>query len=514
MIAAARLGRYELVGRLATGGMAEILLARVVGPEGFVRAVVVKRILDHLATREDFRAMFLDEARIVSRIHHDNVVQVHELGEEDGQLYLVMDYLEGESAAGLLRRLVKAGERLPPALAAHVVAEAATGLHAAHELVDEHGEPLGLVHRDASPQNLFITYDGAVKVLDFGIAHAAGRATETQAGQIKGKFSFMSPEQCRGKELDRRSDVFALGAVLYELSTGRRLFARDNEMATMRAVCRDPLHPPSAFVEGYPEALERVCLRALERPRASRYPTAAEMARDLREAIRELSEGEPRQELAALMQRLFADRVERKAATLRNLRQGKGELVVSEGEVDQGVTIPTVANAELAEETRSTTTTSLTAEEAPRRSAWIPLLLALVALGSLGAFVYRRAQVEPTAATSASAPEEIAIRIDSDPAGAEVWLDGEDLGPTPLTHHRPRAAASGQLVLRREGQVAHEETVSFELSQRIHVTLTPTPAASAATSASTAPPPPLPPPLPPSMPAPAPKPAPKGIYKL
>ncbi|MCA9617870.1 MAG: serine/threonine protein kinase, partial [Myxococcales bacterium] len=167
MIAADRLGRYELVGRLATGGMAEVLLARVVGPEGFVRAVVVKRILDHLAAREDFRAMFLDEARIVSRIHHDNVVQVHELGEDDGQLYLVMEYLQGESAAGLMRRLVTAGEKLPPALAAHIVAEAATGLHAAHELVDEQGEPLGLVHRDASPQNLFITYDGAVKVLDF-----------------------------------------------------------------------------------------------------------------------------------------------------------------------------------------------------------------------------------------------------------------------------------------------------------------------------------------------------------
>src|SRR5262249_34107635 len=205
------IGRYEVVGELATGGMAEIFLGRLVGPSGFERPVVIKRILRQLSHKESFVAMFLDEARIVAGIRHPNVVQVQELGQDTGELYLVMEYLEGESVASLVRRLVAQGERVDYALAAHVVAEACAGLHAAHEAQN-------LVHRDVSPQNVFITYDGHVKVIDFGIAKTEGRMAQTEAGQVKGKFGYMSPEQCKADPLDRRSDVFALGIVLYELS--------------------------------------------------------------------------------------------------------------------------------------------------------------------------------------------------------------------------------------------------------------------------------------------------------
>src|SRR4029453_1875254 len=171
----------------------------------------------------------MNEARIVAGIHHPNVVQVFELGRENDDLFLAMEYLEGESASGLLRRLRTRGEGLPEVLAAHIVADACSGLHAAHELGDADGDPINLVHRDVSPQNVFVTYTGDVKVLDFGIATAADRIAQTEAGQVKGKFECMSPEQCMGKPLDRRADVFALGVLFWELSTGLRLFRRPTE---------------------------------------------------------------------------------------------------------------------------------------------------------------------------------------------------------------------------------------------------------------------------------------------
>src|SRR5262245_61887209 len=213
-----RIGRYEVVGELAIGGMATILLGRLVGPRGFEHPVVIKRILPHLAKMPEFVDMFVDEARIVAGIRHPNVVQVTELGCEGDELFLVMEYLEGESVGGLLRRIWTQDGEIDRALAVYIVAEACAGLHAAHELTDEAGKLRGLVHRDISPQNMFVTYSGAVKVLDFGIAQAADRLTRTEAGQVKGKFAYMSPEQCLSQPLDRRSDVFALGVVLYELT--------------------------------------------------------------------------------------------------------------------------------------------------------------------------------------------------------------------------------------------------------------------------------------------------------
>ncbi|MEQ8891109.1 MAG: serine/threonine-protein kinase, partial [Sandaracinaceae bacterium] len=258
-----RLGRYDIVGRLGAGGMAEILLGRISGPSGFERPVVIKRILPHLHGLREFVDMLLDEGRIAARIGHPNVVQVQELTHEREDLYLVMEYLEGEAASGLARRARARRLRLLPTLCAYIVAEACAGLHAAHELRSPDGELLDVVHRDVSPQNLFVGYDGTVKVLDFGIAKAAGRITRTEAGMLKGKFEYMSPEQARGDALDRRSDVFALGIVLYELSTQHRLFRRASHTETLRAVIGAEVPPPSEIDPSYPAVLEEVCLRAL-----------------------------------------------------------------------------------------------------------------------------------------------------------------------------------------------------------------------------------------------------------
>jgi serine/threonine-protein kinase len=285
--------------------------------------------------------MFLDEARILARIRHPNVVDVHELGHEEGELFLVMEYLEGESADGLLRRLATRGERLPHAIAAYLVAEAAAGLHAAHELGGARGAADELVHRDVSPQNIFVTYGGRVKVLDFGIALAADRITRTEAGQVKGKFEYMAPEQWEGEPLDRRTDIFALGVVLYELLTGHRLFKRNAQLATMRAICGADAPRPSSLDPSVPPEIDDVCLRALARDPDARYSSAADMRRALlRVTHGAAGEPAPEEVVERLMKRLFADRIEDKAVMLRRVREGSTVLSLPPADADPTVELP------------------------------------------------------------------------------------------------------------------------------------------------------------------------------
>jgi eukaryotic-like serine/threonine-protein kinase len=344
-----QIGRYEIVGPLASGGMAEIFLARLMGPSGFMRPVVIKRILPHLARKKDFVDMFLDEARIVAGIRHPNVVQVTELGHESGELFLAMEYLEGESTSGLMRRMLVRGERLDLTLAAYIVAEACAGVHAAHELTDENGKKLNIVHRDVTPHNVFIGYKGAIKVLDFGIATASNRIAQTEAGQFKGKLEYASPEQCKGAVLDRRSDVFALGAILWELTTGKRLFKRASPLEMQRAICEQPIPPPSAVAGDvpYPDDLAAITMKALARKRRERYQTALELRHDLLVAMRKLSARvAPEEDLSVVMHRLFEDRIEEKAEMLRRVKAGASVPKLPIGEADELVEIPVAVNVE------------------------------------------------------------------------------------------------------------------------------------------------------------------------
>jgi serine/threonine protein kinase len=334
-----RIGRYRILGFLASGGMAEILLAKLLGPGGFERAVVVKRVLPHLARQSQFREMFLDEARIVARIQHPNVVNVSELGQEGRELFLVMEYLAGESLNGVLRRLSSRPRQLSSTLAAHVIAEAAAGLHSAHELKDDEGTPLGVVHRDVSPQNVFITYDGAVKLLDFGIAKFMDRSVETHTGQVKGKFAYMSPEQCCAERVDRRSDVFSLGILLWELLSGSRLFARPNEILVWKAIVEEPIPTPNErLADGrapIPAALESVVMKALARDREQRHASANDLRRELIAAARGIGgEQDESAKLAELMRALFPDRIAQKEEMLRRVRVGDAITSVPTAEVD------------------------------------------------------------------------------------------------------------------------------------------------------------------------------------
>jgi len=280
-----RLGRYELLVPIARGGMARVWAARQHGQRGFQKLVAIKTILPHLAEEAEFERMFLDEARIASGVHHPNVCEIYELGEDKRTLYLAMEWVSGDSLSRVLRASGKT-EALDPRVAARIIADACAGVHAAHELTDDDGRPLEVVHRDLSPHNVLLTGDGVAKVCDFGVAKALGQLHEqTSAGQLKGKISYMSPEQVTGGAIDRRSDVFSLGCVLYEATTGVRPFKGEQDHMVMHAILSGELQPPTSVVRNYPLELERIVLRALAHQPILRFPTAERMRFALEEFL-------------------------------------------------------------------------------------------------------------------------------------------------------------------------------------------------------------------------------------
>jgi serine/threonine protein kinase len=281
IFARTRLGKYLPITRLATGGMAEIFLARLDGAAGFQKKVALKLVLPDLADDEQFVSMFLDEARLAAQISHPNVCQIYELGQEDGQYFIAMEYLDGMPLTALMKALAHQRERAEPRMLASLLAQACEGLHHAHELRRPDGRPLGLIHRDVSPPNLFVTVDGVVKVLDFGIAKAHDRRSKTKTGLVKGKFSYMSPEQIRGMPVDARTDVFSTGIILHEMLTTEKLFRGDTEFALMEKVRKAEVPPPSKFNRRVPEALDRIVLRALARDLPDRYQSAKELGDEL-----------------------------------------------------------------------------------------------------------------------------------------------------------------------------------------------------------------------------------------
>ncbi len=241
------IGRYALYDRIASGGMAAVYLGRLAGPVGFARTVAIKRLHAQFAADPDFVTMFLDEARVAARIQHPNVVPTLDVVATGGELFLVMEYVRGESASQLVRRLNARQERIPPRIVAAIVSGVLQGLHAAHEAKDESGAALGIVHRDVSPQNIIVGVDGTPRVLDFGVAKAEGKFHSTRGGEIKGKILYMPPEQLEGDHLDRTTDVYAMGLVLYELLTGRRMFQKSQDMTSLARILRNELTMPSAI---------------------------------------------------------------------------------------------------------------------------------------------------------------------------------------------------------------------------------------------------------------------------
>jgi serine/threonine-protein kinase len=311
------LGRYRVVDEIGVGGMASVHLARVDGPGGFQKWVAIKKIHSHLVEDQSFVNMFFDEARVAARISHPNVATVFDLGKDAESYWIAMEYLHGEPLREVMRRTEQPGQPMPPEIACRIIADAAEGLHAAHELVGPSGEKLNLVHRDVTPHNLFVTYEGVTKVVDFGIATFSSRMASTRAGMLKGKIAYMSPEQVVGEPLDRRADIFALGVVLWELTTGQRLFRMDSDLDMMAKVqeCKPPR--PSGVVRGYPIDLEKIVMKALSKNKNERYGTAREFSRALQSLLMRRGLFVASDEVATYMQSLFGDRIRKREEHLR-----------------------------------------------------------------------------------------------------------------------------------------------------------------------------------------------------
>jgi serine/threonine-protein kinase len=320
--APAHLGRYELLARLATGGMGEIFLARLEGAAGFEKLFAIKRILPHLAGDLRFRGMLIAEAQLASMMAHANICHVYELGETDGQLYIVMEYLEGITMLPLLRKLSKDGAALELGFIAGAIEQGSEALHYAHELDDHSGEKLGIVHRDVTPSNLFITESGIVKVLDFGIAKVKNASAHTQTGTVKGKYAYMAPEQLRGATVDRRADVFALGVVLYEMLALRRLFQRKTDYLTFRAVMEQPIIDVRRYRPDCPDPLAAALGRALDRDPDNRFTTVRELGTAVVEAIRTVQRPWTQSEIGELIRMHFAHNIHKRSVQIASAVHG------------------------------------------------------------------------------------------------------------------------------------------------------------------------------------------------
>lgn len=413
-----RFGAYEILHELKSGGMGSVLLGRRRGPGAFEQLVAIKTIRPEYANAQAVRAMFLDEAAILARINHPGIATVHDFGEEGGTLYMVMEYVAGTSLRGLVE------SQLPPAIAARLIAEAARGLHAAHEVRDNHGNLMGLVHRDISPDNLMLGFDGHVKVIDFGIALVKNRqAPVTEFGTVKGKPPYMSPEQVKNEPMDRRSDVFSLAVVLHELLTGQGLFDGDSIYAVARAVEHQEIRPPSMILGApLPFGLDAVVMNALDRNLERRTPTAAQLAEELERVIANAGD----ETLAAWADRELAQPRAAHRVWLSGMlagQDGPAPLGRATGAMTQvGPIADAAPNTSALAAAPSPThvpthvpanvETDSALDRVPRRSLLVPVLLALLALsGVITAVMLTRSSPEPT--RDAGVPVDVAIAADA-----------------------------------------------------------------------------------------------------
>ncbi|MDB4945968.1 MAG: serine/threonine protein kinase [Labilithrix sp.] len=349
----ASLGKYRIIAELGHGGMADVLLAMCRGPAGtgFTKLVVLKRVREHLAHDPEFIAMLVDEARITARLNHPNVVQTLEVGFENDEYFLALEFLDGQPLRRLQRRGARRGTPLDRDLSYVIIADTLAGLDHAHALADYDGTPLGIVHRDVTPHNVFVTYEGIVKVVDFGIAKATGRAVETKHGIVKGKIRYMSPEQAMGRDVDRRTDVFAVGVMLWEAATGRRFWPQgDEESLVTRLISGDFERSPRAAQPDVPPAIDAICRKALAYDPDDRYGTAAAVRQDL-EAFLGDKILDARRRLGPYAASLF----EKDRAAVRAVVERAGR----EDSVPQSARLRAAASAERAEPSTSTEATEL-----------------------------------------------------------------------------------------------------------------------------------------------------------
>lgn len=312
------LGRYELHSVIATGGMASIHLGRLCGPSGFTRTVAVKRLHPHFARDPEFASMFLDEAHLVARIRHPNVVPIVDVVAESDELFLVMEYVHGESLARLVHVRPDSSLPVPPAMAAAIFVDVLHGLHAAHDAKTPEGEPLSIVHRDVTPHNVLVGVDGSARIADFGIAKATQRSHATDGSTLKGKLCYVAPEQLHGREVNRTTDVYSAAVSLWESLTGRLLFAAENEAHVLEKILTGAARPPSAFAPDVPPALDEIVMRGLQMKPHKRFASAQEMALALEKSVSLPSPAE----LGAWVQSRAAEGLAKRGALIEHVERG------------------------------------------------------------------------------------------------------------------------------------------------------------------------------------------------
>jgi eukaryotic-like serine/threonine-protein kinase len=435
------LGRYELLLPVAAGGMAMVWAARLKGSRGFQKIVAVKTMLPKLSEDPQFEKMFLDEASLASRIHHPNVVEVLDLGEEAGVLFIAMEWLDG-APLNQVMKAAKTASGIPLPVAIHILTHAAEGLHAAHELRDDAGTLVGLVHRDVSPQNIIVGYDGFTKMVDFGLAKATALGDgATRAGQLKGKISYMAPEQVKGEPIDRRSDVFALGVVLYAVTTGKHPFRRESEGATLFAISAPDSAPaPSRFME-YPAPLEAVLMKAISKKPDDRYSSALEFARALEETLPEAERVHGGERVGAFVRTLLGTQHDQSRAALTEAMKRADRMSLAppgqaplEGLNSTGASgVSSLSAVGLAVRPNgfdAGSTTDLLRPPTPWERARLPLGLVLMAVG-VGAAAYAitrtATQQDPPPSVAvtppAPSPSPIPTSVATEPSAPRVGLD-------------------------------------------------------------------------------------------
>lgn len=447
--------KYEIIRRIAIGGMGEIFLARQVGVAGFDRLVILKNLLPDLAEEERFVVEFLDEARVAATLNHPNIVSIFEVGKWEGIYFIAMEYIHGESIANIIIESYKQKKRMPPNVAALVIHDAALALDHAHTAKDMSGKPLSIVHRDISPQNIMVREDGVTKVVDFGIAKAANRSTRTMTGRVKGKMSYMSPEQALGDELDGRSDQFALGIVLWEMCVGRRLFKGEHAADTMRKVVEGPIPRLTEKCPGFPLLLDTIAMRMLERDRTKRYPTCRDVASDLGDYLESVSKRVSEREVAEFVSGVCGERIDE---TTKDLTPTGDNFFID---------LHDAATIDYGEQARRA--------DARRRWLIAGLVATLVLVAGLGAWAYLRGPLAgdpPTAGTVAMGDQAAAAAVaprsepgilvlETVPPGATVLAGRRVLGTTPVEIDSLATGVQHVLVLEKRDYESKELRVEL-----------------------------------------------------
>lgn len=496
---AAVFGKYQLIAQLGEGGMAQVFLAALAGPRGsgFSKLTVIKRLRSSYEDDPEFITMLVDEARIAARLNHANVVQTHEVGEVDGKYFLAMEYLDGHSLHRIQNRtraIIARGEQnrgLTKAMGYVIVLDVLAGLHHAHELSDYDGTPLGIVHRDVTPPNVFVTYDGQVKVVDFGIAKAAGRGSETRHGVIKGKVRYMAPEQAIGNAVDRRADIFSVGIILWEIATGERRWKEDNEVSIVGALLANEAYiPPRDIDPSVPPEIEAMVQKALSFNPEDRYATAEQFRRELEEYLMRSGElGPARSKLGPMVATLFKD----KRDELKQVIEKRLNSVSSSEVAPMMLTVHTDADRSSKREISLPGTSSAPAvlSAAPPTSTRTFGLIALVAVAAVGAIAVAvvkstQAQPAPIVVQGNASPveREVVISVTANPSSARITLDGAEV-TSPYEAKVERSSDMHTIRIEADGFEPETKSVVFDRSQALTVALkatatksppTPTPA--------------------------------------